>query len=560
MLGEDFADLILFYLNNPARLDRFKDAIIHYMNESFAVVHVPVTQINIKTVNTFGYSAMPKLFGLTSELSTAASGVGRVRQISNLNLKGTGVLIGIIDTGIDYTNPVFLKSDGTTKIVALWDQSIETENHPFNTYYGTEYRADQINLALNSTNPLEIVPSVDNNGHGTMMAAVAVGNTDSSVDFDGVAPDSELIVVKLRQAKSYLKNFYFVPEDVTCYQENDIMWGVQYCYQVAQELNRPIVICLGIGTSQGAHDGRSPLARFLSIVGDAPRVVVVTPAGNEGNLGRHFFGRIDHTVGYSTVELNVGSNEGGFSMELWGTSPGIFSVDILSPNGEFISRIPARLQLNREISFVFERTVIFIDYMTTETETGDQLILMRFRDATEGLWRINVYGQGNISNDFHIWLPMGDMILTSTYFIQPDNYTTVLSPGTAVVPITITAYNPINNSLYINASRGYTRNNIVKPELAAPGVNYIAPNQNKEFVRYTGTGVASAHTAGIVAMILEWGVVRGNYPSLDSVEIKNFLIRGAKRNLNVPYPNRDWGYGTIDIYSVFDVLRSDTGS
>jgi hypothetical protein len=152
---------------------------------------------------------------------------------------------------------------------------------------------------------------------------------------------------------------------------------------------------------------------------------------------------------------------------------------------------------------------------------------------------------------------MGNIISEETRFLQPDIYTTILTPGDAVVPITMTAYNPINNALYINASRGFTRANTVKPDLAAPGVNYIAPNQNKEFINYTGTGVATAHTAGIIAMILEWGVIRGNQPGIDTVEIKNYLYRGAKRNESTTYPNRDWGYGIIDIYNVFSVLRSD---
>ncbi|HEX3022402.1 MAG TPA: S8 family serine peptidase, partial [Lachnospiraceae bacterium] len=156
---------------------------------------------------------------------------------------------------------------------------------------------------------------------------------------------------------------------------------------------------------------------------------------------------------------------------------------------------------------------------------------------------------------FDIWLPMGNMITSDTYFTVPDNYMTLLSPGTAVVPIVLTAYDIANDSLYIEASRGYNGDNVIKPELAAPGVNYIAPNQNKEFVAFSGSSVAAAHTAGIVAMILEWGVVRGNEPNLDTIEVKNYLIRSSVKSPNVTYPNREWGYGIINIYKVFDVLK-----
>lgn len=559
MVEEDFADLIVYYLDTPRKLEKYKGSVIHYINEAFAVVHIPVSQINTKTVNTFGYSVMPKLYGLSSEVSLEASGVDRIRNTPSLNLRGEGVLIGIIDTGIDYTNPVFTKKDGTTKIVSIWDQNINTGNPPYNAPYGTEYNAELINQALASANPAELVPSIDENGHGTMMAAVAAGNENPQANFDGVAPDSDLIIVKLRQAKKYLRDFYFIPEDVLCFQENHIMWGVQYCFQKAKDLKRPLVICLGLGTSQGPHDGNTSLSILLNIVGDFPSIGVVTGGGNEGNKRRHFYNTSPPSTENVPVELIVGEKDKNFSMELWGSSPGIYSVDILSPGGEYIPRIAPSLRVNRILSFIYEPTTIYIDYLMTESLTGDQLILMRFNNATPGTWKFNVYAKGNLPTTFHIWLPAGNMISDESYFVQSNNYTTISTPGNATVPITITAYNPVSNTLYSNSSRGYTRSNLVKPNLAAPGVNYVAPNNNKQFINYSGTSVASAHTAGIVAMILEWGVVKGNNPTMDSIEIKNYLIAGAKRSPNETYPNRDWGFGILDIYNVFSALRSDYG-
>lgn len=557
MYREDYAELIIYYFQNPKSLEGFTDSIIHYMNEAFAIVQVPQSQINLKSIYNFGYSSLPKLFGLTSEVSLEASGITTIRNIPSLNLRGNQTLIGVIDTGIDYSNPLFIKQDGTTKIASLWDQTIETGPSPYDIGFGTEYSNEQINQALTSANPFEIVPSIDENGHGTMMAGIAAGNINDEADFSGVAPEAELLIVKLRPAKSYIKEFYLVAENALCYQENHIMWGVQYCIQKARDLNRPIVICLGLGTSQGAHDGRSPLSIFLSIVGDIPRNIIVTSAGNEGNLGRHYYGNIDPSIGFNTVELNVGELDTAFTMEIWGNSPGIYSIDILSPGGEYIPRIAASLRVNREITFIFEETTINIDYLMTVSESGDQLILLRFRKITSGSWKFNVYGQSDLPLGFHIWLPMGNMISTGTYFIKADIYTTILDPGTSVVPITVTAYNPVNNILYVNSSRGYTRTNMIKPEVAAPGVNYIAPNNNKEFVTYSGTGVAAAHTAGIVSLILEWGIVRGNQPSLDSLEVKNYLISGAERIPYTTYPNRDWGFGTVNIFNIFELFRSE---
>lgn len=400
---------------------------------------------------------------------------------------------------------------------------------------------------------------MDENGHGTMMAAIAAGNEVEAENFYGVAPNAQLVVVKLKPAKKYLKDYNSVPDNVVCFQENSIMWGVQYCVQVARQLNRPIAIAIGMGTSQGPHDGSTPSSKLFSALADYQKTAITISGGNEGNFSRHYHGMIDSQTGFDTVELNVGENEGGFSMELWGDAPGIFSIDILSPSGEFIPRIAASLHVNREISFIFESTVINIDYQTAESETGDQLILLRFRNTTAGVWRFRVYGQSDLAIGFHIWLPMGDMISRETYFIRPDIYTTVLGTGTSVIPITVTAYNPLNSTLYSSASRGYTQSGIVKPELAAPGVNYLAPNLNHKYSNYTGSGAAAAHTAGVMAMALEWGIIKGNEPTLDTLEIKKFFIRGAKRNPSLTYPNRDWGYGILDIFNVFDVLRSEIG-
>jgi subtilisin family serine protease len=558
-MDEDYADLIIYYLNTPKKLLKYKDAVIHYINETFAVVNVPVSQINMKTVNTFGYAVMPKLLGLTSEVGLEASGINRLRSVPSMDLRGKDVLIGIIDTGIDYSNPVFIKQDGTTKIVSIWDQSINSAAPPYNAPFGTEYTAAQINQALTSADPAEVVPSIDENGHGTMMAAVAAGNDDPSAGFSGVAPNSELVIVKLRPPKKYLRDFYFIPDNVVCYQENHIMWGVQYCFRKARDLNRPLVICLGLGTSQGPHDGNTPLSILLNIIGDFPGTGVVISAGNEGNRRRHFFNISAPDIGYNMVELIVGEHDKRFTLELWGNSPGIYSIDILSPGGEYIPRITPGLHINRVISFIYEQTVVYVDYLMTETLTGDQLILLRFDNMTPGTWKFNVHAKSNLPTGFHIWLPMGDMISNETYFVKPDNYTTITTPGNAAVPITVAAYNPVNNMLFPYSSRGYTRTNMVKSTIAAPGVNYIAPNNAKEFISYSGTGVAAAHTAGIMAMILEWGIVNGNNPRLDSIEIKNFLIAGAKRNPNETYPNRDWGYGILDIYNVFSALRSDYG-
>jgi len=558
IISNDYADLIIEYNQNMRVFERYPEGTVQIMNVRTAILYIPIAQLGGRVISQYGYSVVPTLYGLASERSLEASGVRRLRRLPNFNLRGQGVLIGMIDTGIDYTNSVFLHEDGTSKIVSIWDQTIDSGQYPENIFYGTEYLAEAINQALASENPLEIVPSVDVIGHGTMLAGIAAGNEVEESNFSGVAPDSELVIVKLKQAKPILRDYFIIPQDVPAYQENDLMWGVQYVIGIARKLQRPIAICIGVGSSQGPHDGKGAFSGLLSIVADFPGVVVSVAAGNEGNTRRHFYSEINSGLGYSTVELSVGDDEIGFSMELWGAAPSTYSIDILSPTGEYIPRIAESLRVNREISFVFERTTISIDYQMVESSTGDQLILMRFRNPTPGFWRFQVYGRGDLPATFHIWLPMSGFITENTYFVQSDPYTTITSPGNSQVPITVTAYSPTNKNVYQRSGRGYSRIKVIKPEIAAPGVNLLAPSLDQGFIEASGTGTAAAHTAGITALFLEWGIVKGNYPGIDTVEAKKFLIRGAQRSPNITYPNRDWGYGILDINNVFDVLRADT--
>lgn len=555
IVSNEYTDLFIEYNQNPNLLNRFPDATTQIIDTRFAIAYVPNDQLNNNFISQYGYSSFPHCYGLTSQNSLESSGVQTLRRNPNFNLRGQGVLIGIIDTGIDYTNPIFIKPDGTSKIVKLWDQTIQSKfDYPPNSLFGTEYNHERINQALKSVNPFEVVPSIDDIGHGTMLAGIAAGNEVLSSNFSGVVPDSDLLVVKLKQAKPALRTFFEIPQDVPCYQENDILWAVDYMRTTALASNRPIAICIGLGTSQGSHDGRGPLDNFIYYTALYPNTSISVAAGNEGNLKRHFYSKIDSSKGYSSMELNVGENEPGFSMELWGTTPNTYSIDITSPTGEYTPRIEESLKVNRTINYIFERTIIYIDYQIVETHAGDQLILLRFQNPASGIWNFNVYTRGDLAGSYHVWLPMGNFISRNTQFIQSDPNTTITAPGDSLTPITVTAYNPNDKLLYPEASRGYTSSNVIKPELAAPGFDVVAPTLNQGFANSSGTGIAAAHTAGITAMLLEWGTLKGNYPGINTLIMKEYLIRGAKRNIKIEYPNKDWGYGILDVYGVFNIL------
>jgi subtilisin family serine protease len=554
--SEDYADLLIAYNGDMTVFEDFPNAVVSIINDFDAVVHIPVQQITSNAIMEFGYATLPSLFGIVSVSSLEASGILRIRNIPRFDLRGQGVLIGIVDTGIDYTNPIFQYSDKTTRIVSIWDQTIASEIQQEGIAYGTVYSREQINQALQSETPYDIVPSRDENGHGTMVAGIAGGNEVVESNFSGVATEAEFVVIKLKQAKQYLRDFFFIPEQAVCFQETDILFALEYLLRITLNLNRPLALCVTVNTSQSAHDGRGMTSAFLSLMATRPGIGAVVAAGNEGNSRRHYFGTVDPVTGYDVVELNIGENERGFSMELWGQSPSIITLDILSPSGEYIPRIAAVRNENREITFVFEPTVIYIDYRIVESESGDQLIIMRFQDPSPGIWRFNVYERGEVSIGFHIWLPMEGFISNNTFFIRSDPYTTILALGNAEIPVTVTAYNDADDSLYMNSSRGFTRLGSVKPNVAAPGVNITGPTLDQGFTTFTGTSIAAAHTGGVVAMLLQWGIVNGNLMGMSTIEINKLIMRGARRDMELEYPNRDWGYGILDVYNIFDSLRS----
>lgn len=560
IISEEYADGILDSKVENKSIDYFLEGgTVNTIDNTFSVVYFPVSKVLQNLSDEGAYAIIPKLFTLLDTTNLEEMGVTRVQSATPLNLSGQGVLLGFVDTGIDYTNQVFKKADNTTRIVSIWDQTIENMQASEDIfYYGTEYTSDQINAALASDNPISIMPSTDELGHGTTLAGLAGGGPMANENFVGVAPQTEFVIVKLKQAKQYIRNYFFIPENVPCYQENDIMMGLMYLSRVAERLNRPIAISIGLGSNMGGHGGRSAIGELMTSIAGNNGIVVLTAAGNEGNAGHHYFGMIDSDNNYDTVELKVGENENGFSMEIWGQVPGSYSIDLLSPTGEYIPRIPARLRESRVINFLFERTTVYVDYLIVETRTGDQLIFLRFVNPAPGIWRIRVYGGGDVTSGFHIWLPITGFIVPDTVFVKPNPYTTITAPGNASLPITMTAYNYRTGALSLSASRGFTRENLVKPELTAPGVDIYGPGLNNSFSTFTGTSVATAEACGVCALLLEWGILRGNLLSMDTLDCKKLLIRGVKRTTAEAYPNREWGFGIIDIYRTFASLRGES--
>lgn len=573
--GEDYVDFI--YRHNSLTAEQISESLdvpcVQYINREYAILYAPLEPVLPLTIERQTYSSIPKLFTTLDTTSMEASGILPVFNQPSLNTGGRGVLIGIIDTGIEYQNPIFRNADGSTRIMGIWDQSLPGE--PFNVplpaprmnstfLYGKYFTRENIDMALASPDPLSAVPSTDTNGHGTFLAGIAGGGPTENRDFIGAAPECGLAIVKLKPAKQYLRDFYLINEDSIAYQENDIMAGIIFLSSLASSLDMPLVVYSGMGTNQGSHDGSSPLSRVFQSLGIFQGIGAVSAAGNEVGFRHHFQGSITADQEYEEVEIRVAPGENGFTMELWSTPPEIYTVGFVSPTGEVIQRIPIILGNETRVTFSLEETVITVNYRLSPSETEGQLIFMRFEAPTAGIWRIRVFNSLFINGIYNIWLPIHGFIQDDTIFLRADPNITIVDPGNAALPVTVSAYNHINDSLYIHSSRGYTRINLIKPDIAAPGVDVYGPGLSVSgtdgetrypMVRKTGSSVSAAHVAGAVANLLSWGIIEGNDPYINLRSIKSYLIQGADRNPNYTYPNREWGYGTLDLYQTFLSLR-----
>lgn len=564
ILSNDYADIILdFIIPEEANYEASSDFCYHNIEDELGIVFAERSSLPGINVSFASYSFIPKCYGLMqleegngrpgdefNTISLMESGILST-QGQPLSLTGKNVTVAFIDTGIQYYNEVFRDAAGKSRIKAIWDQTIQTGTPPEGFEYGTEYTNEMIQEALESDNPISVVPSTDDIGHGTAMASVAAGSRLSGTRrFVGAAPDCDIVVVKLKEAKEYLREYYLIPQGVPCYQDTDIMQAIQYLQKFAVSLLKPLVICLGVGTSLGDHTGASALGRYMEMVSRKKSRVFVTSAGNEGNSGHHFQGEVTAQNPYRDVEIRVGENVQGFIMDFWGGVPFLFSVTVRSPGGESIQWINPRVGRPQEFTFVFERTRLLVDYLLVEQTSGAELIRFRFEQPTQGIWTIRVNGEGSIVNSrFNMWLPITQFLSADTYFLQPDPYITLTEPSYVYCAVSTTAYNDLNNSIYANAGRGFSRDGAIKPDIAAPGVNVSTILGAR-----TGSSIAAAITAGGVAQLLQWAVVEQNDNLVNSDNIKNYLIRGAKRENNLVYPSREWGYGRLDIEGVFRFL------
>ena len=459
-------------------------------------------------------------------------------------LLGKGVLIGIVDSGIDYENPDFRNADGTTRILALWDQTIQNGKPPEGYHIGTEFTSEQINEALRMEVREEryrIVPSRDTSGHGTAVAGIVAGNGRGSKNgkYRGAAPEAGLLIVKMGGAG-----------ETGFPRTTQLMRGVDYIVRKAEELKKPVAINISFGNTYGSHDGTSLLERYLNTVSERWKNVICVGSGNEGTTAGHAAG--EYRKGMMTeVQLAVQQREKSFSLQIWKSYVDEVAITIVDPSGNHSGRLEEKEGTQR---LQIGETELLVYYGEPKPYSVRQEIYISFLPRNEfvtaGVWKIKMMPDRVVDKLWQMWLPVQNALNIGTTFLKPDSSTTLTIPSTASLVITVAAYNALTFSYADFPGRGptqiYEGESAIKPDLAAPGVRVMAPAAGGGYAEFTGTSFATPFATGSAALLMEWGIVKGNDPYLYGEKVKAYLRRGARQ---IPgyerWPNGELGYGRL---------------
>lgn len=556
ILSEEYWDfLIPNYREN--RIEPLQEGQYCYQEGDFGyrVLYVDSQGREPISFYTYGYHSVPNCYTLLGMEALNASGITAVQNLPALQTMGEGIMIGFLDTGIDYENPIFRNLDGSTRIAGIWDQTIQDGRPPEGLSYGSEYRREMIDEALQSKEPRKLVPARDEQGHGTYLASVAAGGADVENQFLGAAPESTIAMVKLKPAKQYLKEFYAIDSKALCYQENDIILGLRYLNHLAKELELPLVLCIALGTNFGGHSGSSQLASLLDLYAYQTNRAVVTGTGNEAAKRHHYYHRFADEKETASAEIRVDEGVGGFAAEVWARLPDVVTLSMVSPSGERTRPISLRQGQKYHLVFTFDGTEVSIEYRLLLENDDSQLIFLRFDSPAQGIWKLELMPLQKAAGEVHIWLPVQEFLSGEVFFLEADADLTLTEPGTAGMVMTAAYYNGKDNGVDIHSGRGYTRNSTIKPDFAAPGIEITGAGRDGRFVTRTGSSPAVGITAGAAALLMEWLLDQPETQGVNSIQIRNVLVLGTGQRDFMEYPNREWGYGTLNLYQSLDRLR-----
>ena len=497
---------------------------------NFGIVTIPVDKIiDLALVPTIQYIEFPKNLYTTDFESNRASCITQISKVNGLNGKGT--IVGFLDTGIDYTHPAFINADGTTRIEYIYDLSLG----------GAVYSKAQINEALNTENPYDIVPSRDDVGHGTHVAGIACAGGNISSKYYGVAPESSIIMVKVARGLFTLST--------------EIMKGIKFLIDKSKELNMPLAINISLSTNDGAHNGSSLLEQYISTVSTLERVTIVIAAGNEGEAAHHVGGNLE---GINEIFFNVSSDESTVVLNLYKSLLPSVSIELISPSGGSTGEIAVKEGF-QEGAIGNSRYSIYLTGPKPFDVSGEIGIIIRGINEyiTPGQWKISLRKLNNYDGTFDMWLPISEGLNINTKFVNPVVYNTLGIPATVRNVISVGSYNYLVDTISPFTGRGQIyEGQYIKPDIVAPGVNIIGPYPGGGYATITSTSAAASYTSGCIAMFMQYVLIDENYREKAFVQnIRTIFRVGAIRSTDIIYPNNNTGYGNLNIRNIMELFR-----
>ena len=527
-------ELVVLYGDNFLRFKNSVDAIgakVEDLGYGFGILIIKVSDLNrIIELEGLQYIELPKILYTSAYDSNRASCIPSVWN--NYNLTGEGILVGFLDTGIDYTHNAFKDDEGNTRIEYIYD----LEN-------GVVYDKNKINEALKSEDPFSVVPEIDLSGHGTHVAGIACAGGNINFDNYGVAYKSSIAMVKITGENS-----------LRAALSTQLMRGLKFLMDKSNEINKPLVVNISLSTNDGSHNGSSLLEKYIQTFTQLQKAVIVVAAGNEGNSAHHVGGKMKKE---EDLDLNIGDGEKGIILDFFKPVLVDVSVEVISPTG--ISTGPMELSESYKERFVGREKIVVYSTGPKPFDIQGQTtisILPLGDTITSGGWRIIVRKLNNYEGYFDIWLPIAEGLNERTRFLQPSVYNTLGIPATVEGVISVGSYNFLNNNLSAFSGRGVVRPEwLIKPDLVAPGENILSTVEEQGFDTKSGTSMAAPQVSGICALLFEWGIIRNNDPFLYGERIKYYLIKGAKRTIfGEAYPNPDLGYGFVCLDRTMELL------
>lgn len=503
----------------------------------YAVVTIPETEIDAFSRRTqVEFVEKPKRLYFATAQGKRASCISSV-QTGREGLSGEGILVGAADSGIDYFHPDFRNEDGTTRILKLWDQTVPG-NPPRGYVTGSEYTEEEINeaLSLSETEGRRLVPVRDISGHGTAVLGIAAGNgRASSGENRGVAYKSGIIAVKLG-----------VPREDSFPRTTELIQAVDYLVRQSLELGMPMAINLSFGNNYGSHRGDSLLETYLNSVSNMGRLCICTGTGNNGNQALHTGGNI-RTGEIQEIELGVSPYEAALNVQLWKHYEDVMEIYLENPAGERIGPLYENLGPQRYRAGDTELLIYYGKpgpYFVTQEIYIDFIPTGIYVDS--GVWKIILRGKDIKDGEYFLWLPGGNVLNPLTSFYLPRAEGTLTIPSTALRLISVGAYNSRSDVYADFSGRGSKFLPYGKPDFVAPGVDITAPRPGGSYASFTGTSFAAPFATGACALLMEWGIVKGNDPFLYGEKVKAYLRRGARRLPGYEeFPNETVGWGAL---------------